>query len=189
MEEGREGMRKDRGIALLVLILSLVLCVAVGGAQEKKKVRKETEKKSQTDGGFGLTATRGPIDITSDSVEYDQKQNSITFKGNVVAKQEDSTLYANTMVVHHDPESKKLKTIVATGNVKIVQLERRATGHRATFDQDENKIILEGDAVVREGDNVVRGERVIYYMNEERSVVEGGKAGRVMTTITPSKKE
>lgn len=181
-------MKKDRGIALLVLILSLALSVAVGGTQEKKKIRKEAEGKSQT-GGFGLTATRGPIDIASDSVEYDQKQNSITFKGNVIAKQEDSTLYANTMVVHHDPESKKLKTIVATGNVKIVQLERRATGQRATFDQDENKIILEGDAVVREGDNVVRGERVIYYMNEDRSVVEGGKAGRVMTTITPSKKE
>ncbi len=107
----------------------------------------------------------------------------------MIAKQEDSTLYANTMVVHHDPETKKLKTIVATGNVKIVQLERRATGQRATFDQDENKIILDGDAVVREGENVVRGERVIYYVNEERSVVEGGKAGRVMTTITPSKKE
>jgi lipopolysaccharide export system protein LptA len=78
---------------------------------------------------------------------------------------------------------------VAAGNVKIVQLERRATGQRATFDQEENKIVLDGEAVVREGENVVRGERVIYYVNEERSVVEGGKGGRVTTTITPSKKE
>ena len=172
----------------MALMLSLILCVAAGGAQEKKG-KKETEKKTQAAAGFGLTAGRGPIDITSDTVEADQKKNSITFKGNVVAKQEDTTLYANTMVVHYDPDTKKLREIVATGNVKIVQLERRATGQRATFDQEENKIVLDGDAVVREGENVLRGERVIYYVNEERSVVEGGKASRVTTTITPSKKE
>ena len=181
-------MRRGRGIALGALILSLVLSVAVEGAEDKK-IRKETERKPRTEGAFGLSATRGPIDITSDSVEYDQKQNSITFKGNVIARQEDATLYANGMVVHHDPETKKLKTIVGTGNVKIVQQERRATGQRVTFDQGENKIILEGNVVVREGENVVRGERVIYYVNEERSVVEGGKVDRVMTTITPTKKE
>jgi len=33
----------------------------------------------------------------------------------VVAKQEDVTLYANTLVIIYDPESKKLKEIIATG--------------------------------------------------------------------------
>jgi lipopolysaccharide export system protein LptA len=80
-------------------------------------------------------------------------------------------------------------TVVATGNVKIVQLERRATSQKATFHQDENKMVLDGEAVIREGENVIRGERVIYYVDEERSVVEGGKGGRVNTTITPPKKD
>jgi len=182
-------MRKSGGAVLLVLIISMFLSVAVGTTQEKKKNPKDQEKKAQPGGGFGLTASRGPIDIASDSVEADQKQNTITFKGNVIAKQEDTTLFANTMVVYYDPETKKLKVIVATGNVKIVQLERRATGQKATFHQDENKVILDGGAVVREGDNVVRGERVIYFVNEDRSVVEGGKGSRVSTTITPSQKE
>ncbi len=79
--------------------------------------------------------------------------------------------------------------MLATGNVKIVQQNRRATCQRITFQQDENKVILEGDVVIREGDNVIRGERVIYYIDEERSVVEGGKGGRVNTTITPPPKE
>jgi len=189
MEEGRKGVRKGRGTTLIIIFLSLFLVAATVKTQEKRKMGKDEEKKSQIGGGFGLNASRGPIDITSDTVEYDQKQNSITFKGNVIAKQEDTTLFAGVMVVHHDPDTKKLKTIVATGNVKIVQLERRATGQKATFDQEENKIILDGDAVVREGENVVRGARVIYYVNEERSIVEGGKGSRVTTTITPSKKE
>ena len=138
---------------------------------------------------FGLTSSRTPIDITSDTVEANQKQNVVTFKGNVVAKQENVTLHANMLAIYYDPDTKGIKTVVATGNVKIVQLERRATSQKATFHQDENKVVLDGEAVIREGENVIRGERVIYYVDEERSVVEGGKGGRVNTTITPPKRD
>jgi lipopolysaccharide export system protein LptA len=107
----------------------------------------------------------------------------------VIAKQEDMTLYANTLVIIYDPSTKKLKEIVATGNVKVVQLDRRATGQKVTFDQDKNQVILDGDAVIREGANVIRGERITFYVEEERSVVEPGKGGRVTTSITPPQKE
>jgi len=46
-----------------------------------------------------------------------------------------------------------------------------------TFDQDKNKVVLDGDAVVREGVNVIRGERITFYVEEERSVVEPTKGG------------
>jgi lipopolysaccharide export system protein LptA len=58
-----------------------------------------------------------------------------------------------------------------------------------TFDQDKNRVILDGDAVVREGTNVIRGERITFYVEEERSVVEPAKGGRVITNITPPPKE
>ena len=182
-------MNKRRGISLLVILFSFFLFSISGEAQEKKGVGNSGEKGLKTDRGFGFTASRAPIDITSDTVEADQKTNTVTFKGNVIAKQEDTTLYANTLVVNYDPNTKKLKEIVAVGNVKVVQLDRRATGQKATFDQDSNKVILDGDAVVREGTNVVRGERITFYVEEERSVVEPGKGGRVSTSITPPPKE
>jgi len=115
--------------------------------------------------------------------------NTVTFRGNVVAKQEDKTLYANTLIIYYDPNTKKLKEIMAIGNVKLVQLERRATSQKATFQQEENKVVLDGEAVVREGENVIRGERIIFYVDEEKSVVEGGKGSRVNTRITPRPRE
>jgi len=173
-------MKMAKGGGLLCALFLLILFVTSGETQEKKAGLAK---------GFGFTSTRSPIEITSDSVEGDQKQNRVTFKGNVVAKQEEATLYANTVVVHYDSEMKKMKEIIATGNVRITQLDRRATGQKVTFYQIENKIVLEGDAVIREGDNVLRGERVVYLVDEERSLVEGGKGGRVTTTITPSSRE
>jgi lipopolysaccharide export system protein LptA len=182
-------MSPSKGIRLLVILVSLFLFFISGEAQEEKGGRKGGEKALKTDRSFGFTASRAPIDITSDTVEADQKTNTVTFKGNVVAKQEDTTLYANTLTITYDQSAKRLKEIVAVGNVKVVQLDRRATGQKATFDQDKNKVVLDGDAVVREGTNVIRGERIVFYVDEERSVVEGGKGSRVTTSITPPPKE
>jgi lipopolysaccharide assembly outer membrane protein LptD (OstA) len=102
------------------------------GSQDKDKKggRKSGEKSLKTDTGFGFTASRAPIDITSDTVEADQKTNTVIFKGNVVAKQEDTTLYANTLTIVFDPNEKKLKEIIAVGNVKVVQLDRRRPDRR-----------------------------------------------------------
>lgn len=182
-------MNPSKAVSVLVILFSLFLFIISGEAQEKKGGRIAGEKTLKADSRFGFTTSRAPIDITSDTVEADQKKNTVTFKGNVVAKQEDMTLYAHTLTITYDSEAKKLKEIVAVGNVKVVQMDRRATGQKVTFDEGKNKVVLDGEAVVREGANVIRGERIIFYVDEERSVVEGGKGGRVSTSITPPPKE
>jgi lipopolysaccharide export system protein LptA len=182
-------MNPRREVSLLVILIFLFLFFVSVEAQEKKGGIKGGEKAVKSEKSFGFTASRAPIDIISDTVEADQKTNKIVFKGNVVAKQEDTTLYANTLTILYDTNMKKLKEIIAVGNVKVVQLDRRATGQKVTFDQDQRKVILDGEAVVREGTNVIRGERIVYYVDEGRSVVEGGRGGRVSTSITPPSKE
>ncbi len=182
-------MRRLRVFLLFVAACSVLLLSGSGETAEQKPAGKGEGQKPGLGKPFGLATSRSPIDVNSDTAEGDQKKNLFIFKGNVIARQDDITLYANIATIQYDPESKGVKTVVATGNVKIVQQNRRATCQRISFQQDENKVILEGDVVIREGDNVIRGERVIYYINEERSVVEGGKGGRVNTTITPPQKE
>jgi lipopolysaccharide export system protein LptA len=183
--ERRKGMNPGPRIAFLFISISVFFFLISAEAQEKKGAGREGDKRSRSEGVFGFTTSRAPIDITSDTVEADQKKNTITFKGNVVARQEDTTLYANTLVIHYNSDTKKPTEIVALGNVKLVHLERRVTGQKATFEQEENKIVLDGKAVVREGENVIRGERITFYIDEEKSIVEGGKEGRVNTRITP----
>ena len=189
MERGKKGMMQFRRLLFFVAVCTAFLLSGSGQAAEQKPAGKGEGQKPSLGKPFGLASSRSPINVDSDAAEGDQKKNLFTFKGNVVAKQEDITLYANMVTIQYDPETRGIKTLVASGNVKIVQQDRRATGQKITFHQDENKIVLEGDAVLREGDNVIRGERVIYYVDEERSVVEGGKGGRVNTTITPPPKE
>lgn len=187
MEERIKMISKK--LVLMFIFFSFLINLSVWSEEKKDDLSKTDKKVSRKDAGFGFIRSNAPIDILSDTVEANQKQNIITFKGNVVAKQEDITLYTNTLIVIYDPETKKIKEVQAIGNVRIVELQRRATSQKAFFYQDENKIILEGDAVIREDDNVIRGERAIYYLNEERSIIEGGKTGRVSTSIVPSSSE
>lgn len=178
-------MKRRIGVGILTFLSLFVF--TFGMAQEKTDSDKKASKRGVQ--GFGFTASRSPIDITSDTVEGDQKKNLVIFKGNVVAKQEEATLYANQLTLYYDPETRRIQQIVATGNVRVTQGDRRATSQKATFYQNENKIILEGEVVIREGENVIRGEKVVYLIEEERSFVEGGKGGRVTTTIVPPPKE
>ena len=57
---------------------------------------------------------------------------------------------------------------------------RRAgpTGGRAVFDQAKRTLVLTEDPVLHDGPNQVAGERVVVYLDEERSVVEGGRQAR-----------
>ena len=182
-------MNQANRVSLFIIVFILFLFPVSGKAQEKKGDGKLEGKGLRFEKGFGFVNSHAPIDIDADTAEADMKGSTFTFKGNVVAKQGDANLYANTLVITFDSNAKKLKEIVAAGNVKFVQLDRRATGQKATFYQESNRLILEGEAVLREGENVIRGERVIYYVDEERAVIEGGKKGRVNTTITPPPKQ
>jgi lipopolysaccharide export system protein LptA len=176
-----------RGLSLLLFFFVFFFLFLSLGESQERKTKAGAEPPLKLGKGFGFKAGDAPIDITSDTVEADQKK--VTFKGNVIAKQGDVTLYTNSLIVLYDQATKKIKEIRGIGNVKIVQLDRRVTSHQVTFDQDENKVVLEGDVVIREGENIVRGERVVYYINEEKAVVEGSGKGRVTTRITPTSKE
>jgi len=68
----------------------------------------------------------------------------------------------------------RIKEIVAEGHVDITAGDRRATSKKAVFDEAQRTVVLTGDAHVQELGNWVSGERVTVYLDEKRSVVEGG---------------
>ena len=172
-------MNRCRGISLLAILSSLIFVLISGEAQEKSGGGKGGER------GFGFTASRAPIDITSDTVEADQKQNRVTFKGNVVAKQEDLQIFSETMTAYLNEASNEIDKVEAKGNVKIVKAERTATCAEALFENAKGEITLKGNVVVYSGPDRLAGDTVIYYLNEDRVSVEGEKDKRARITVHP----
>src|SRR5262245_22365776 len=79
----------------------------------------------------------------------------------------------------------RVQNIVAVGNVRIDQGTRWAVGGQAVFDQGQRTLVLTENPVLHDGPNVVAGDRVIVYLDENRSIVEGGRK-RVKAVLYPN---
>lgn len=68
---------------------------------------------------------------------------------------------------------RSIRMVEATGRVKIEKADGRATCQKAVYYEDQKKIILTGDPVAWQKGTRVSGKRIIMFLDEDRSVVEG----------------
>jgi lipopolysaccharide export system protein LptA len=136
--------------------------------------------------GFALGGDRGPVRIDADAMEFDYKTRVLTYRGSVKVTQADITLHSDTLRVTLDLDHPdKSREVIAEGKVRIEQGARRASGGRAVFDNAARTVTLSEQAHLQDGPNEVAGERVVVYLDEQRSVVEGGQE-RVRAVLYPS---
>jgi len=83
----------------------------------------------------------------------------------------------------------KLKSLVASGNVRLVQDDREATADRAEVFPDDDRVILTGNPVVRSVKDgwEQRGPRMELLRGERRAVIRGEGAERPRTVLPPLK--
>ncbi|RLB67046.1 MAG: lipopolysaccharide transport periplasmic protein LptA [Deltaproteobacteria bacterium] len=136
----------------------------------------------------GFKSSKAPIDITADRLDIDQKKGEAVFRGKVFARQDKMTLSTDTMTVIFTEKDNEVKEIIAAGSVIINLDKKKATCATAHFYTSDNKVVLTGKPQLREGKNIIEGEKIIFFLNEERSIVEGKKNSRVKTTIFPGQK-
>lgn len=72
-----------------------------------------------------------------------------------------------------------VKQIEATGHVRIEREGGKATSSKAIFDNSRRIVTLTGDPVAWEKGTRVSGEKIVIYLDEDRSVVEGGTHLRI----------
>jgi lipopolysaccharide export system protein LptA len=136
---------------------------------------------------LAFSSKRDPISVAADALEFDYRTRVLTYKGGVEVTQGDVKLQSRTLrVVLDDQGETRVKEVIADGDVRVSKGPRWATGGRAEFDDAKQTVVLSDDAVVHDGTNEVSGERIIVYLNENRSVVEGGN-GRVRAVLYPPK--
>ena len=177
-------------IRLAAIILTLILTTVPGATPDAGAAAAAKEdSKAKDDSSKGNTAfdfnKKDPIYITADWMEVDQKKNSITYMGRVVAIQNEMTMRSETLTAYYDPEMKQMKQIIAEGKVNAVQGNRVATGEKAVFDDKAKTVTLTGSPVMRQGNSQVKGARIVYFIEQDRSTVEGDGKARVEATVFP----
>jgi lipopolysaccharide export system protein LptA len=133
-----------------------------------------------------------PIHIEADRMLSQEQDNSVVFLGSVEARQGGITIRAEEMTVHYAQNKEKGKSnqvtkLVCKKNVEIVQDDWLGTGNRMDYMAKERKVILSGDAKAWQGQNMVSGKTIIYFLDDKRSIVEQDQktSGRVKAVIHP----
>jgi len=121
------------------------------------------------------TQIKGPINITSETLTTDNKAHTALFEKNVVAKTTNLTIYSDKMLVYYKEDGGTVTKIEATGNVKVLKESRIITSKSAIYYADEDKVIFTGEPRAMDGDNVVTGTKITYFMGTDRFQVENSK--------------
>jgi len=175
-----------RPLCFVALIVLASVASAASRAAEPDRTPAADDQLDGLLGGFALGGGRGPVRIDAATMEFDYKTKVLTYRGGVTVTQEDMTLRSQTLRVTLDPDRmERPREVVAEGAVQIDKGARRATGGRAVFDNAARTVTLTEEARLQDGPNEVTGERVVVYLNEQRSVVEGGQ-DRVRAVLYPS---
>ena len=148
------------------------------------------------------TGSNNPIQIEADKLEVRDQDKVAVYSGHVRVRQGETILEApelrifyagdiqaagatNSTSVSSTPGGigSKVTRIEAGPGVNVRSGDRTATGDRAVFDMAKNLVTLSGNVVLTQGQNVVRGDRLVVDLTTKRGRVEGG---RVQTLITPT---
>ncbi len=146
-----------------------------------------------------------PVHIEAATLEVRDKDQVATFTGDVRVQQGDTTMRCASLIVFYDREAgntgksggntgkagktltaanpgpggeQKIKRLEARGSVVVTQKDQTATGHVGIFDMPSNTVTLTGDVVMTQGQNVLRGDKLVVDLTSGVSRVESAKTGR-----------
>jgi lipopolysaccharide export system protein LptA len=146
-----------------------------------------------------LEAEDDRLVIHSQTLEIDNKARTVLFTGDVDARKSTFTIKCRQMLLYYQDDAEvdaetaegmKVEKAEATGDVVITRADGgRAMADKAVYYQAEEKIVLTGNPVVKQGKDFVEGSRIIFFVRENRSVVEGSDKERVKAVIFPDREE
>ena len=133
---------------------------------------------------FLLTKTlycedKKPIEILADTMEWNKQLGQAIAIGNAKAIQGESIIKADKIIAVLDKtDNQKITKLLASGNVKFLKDAQLATGDKAIYHLDQDKVIITGNVKLERDNNTVRGEKLIIDFLTGLSKIEGSKSNQ-----------
>lgn len=133
-------------------------------------------------------ADKVSTNVTAQNMVYDSAAQKVTFSGDVKVTHPDFTLTSDKLQLFMGGSGSgaprqtggdslnagAVQRIIAESNVNIQLPEgRTASCNKATYSVETETLTMEGSPVLREGQNQVRGDRMVFYLREGRNEVQG----------------
>jgi len=146
--------------------------------------------------------SKDPIAIEADSLEVFEKEQRAIYTGNVIVTQGETVMKAKKMIIFYDkpvegaanpsqgtPDGDtSIRRVEADGNVVIIDKDQVATGDHGVYENATDIMTLTGNVALTKGQNVTKGQKLVYNLGTGIANVDAGASGRVSSTFVPSEK-
>lgn len=140
----------------------------------------------------GLTLDRNsPIQIEADSAVIDERAGSALYRGHVVLQQGGMKLQSNELTVFVR-DGKAVKAIAGGRPVLLDQAPSateeaiHAEARKITFMIEEDRMLLDDQASLRQGERLFQGAHIDYNVAKRRVNASGGGNTRVLLVLPPT---
>lgn len=143
----------------------------------------------------------GPLDIAADELEVQNKACVSIWRGKAEALQGQARLRADVLKAFFQPKAGAtsatgtgacgdLLRMEAQGSVfYVTSKDQRVRGDAGTYDVAAETVTLTGDVVAVQGQNVLRGSRMVFNTQTGEGRMVGGSGSRPRGVFYPSKKD
>lgn len=116
-----------------------------------------------------------PVYFSGDLLEASRKEGKVILQGNAFARHGETEIYAERIEIYYDTDGKTVKELVAHKQVRLVEPNRKGRAERAQYLPASRTLILEGSPTLWEGEDELKGRRILVYRQPDRVVVEGAQ--------------
>ncbi len=138
-----------------------------------------------------------PLHIVSDQMVAQRDTSMVEFIGNAKATREDSIVFADSIKIYFENDTKNndrktqnnIKKIVSTGNVRYTAGERKAFADKAVYTTKDEILILTGESPkLITGSSFVTGKKITLFRLQDKVLVESDGSKKVEAFFNPEDK-
>ncbi len=118
------------------------------------------------EGASGSVDGQPPLTVVGKKSSWELGGGVVVFEGEVRAERGPVTLYCDRLELTWNGD--EMQAAVATGKVRVVRGRRTARGARAELTVASGRVELTGDPSVADGPNVLVGQRIVLFLDDER---------------------
>lgn len=167
------------------------------------KAQQQQQRQASPFAGFGGADSKEPIRIDSDRLDVFDQEKKAVFEGNVIAVQGETTMRCRRLTVYYEQDmgarsgagaaapvrgqgaDNGVRRLECAGPMTVVSKDQVASANEAIYDKAEQKIYLNGNARLSQGENVTTGDRLVYDLAASRASVERKPGQRVRALLVP----
>jgi len=126
------------------------------------------------------------IDITSDKMQVFESEGVVVFTGKVFGVKGDLKVWCDQMYVYYTTNQqgkREVSKVIALGKVIIEKGKWKAYAGKAVYFRNQEKLVLEETPKVWHDKNLVEGDIIVIYFNEDKSEVLAKDQGRVRARV------